>query len=367
VQFKNLNFTPGTKMFIYNNFGTMLSGPITENVIYESKYSSDIIDGDHIIVSIFIPKKEFQDFNVEIKSIAYGFDNIYNGSSGRNYDDSGTCTIDVNCGQGFGFEAERDAVGLMIVDGERHCSGALINRTCQDMVPLFLTANHCIVNNDDDFDEYVYRFNYDSPDPTDLNNCRGSEPESWITFSGSFLRASWSTSDFALLELWGNVIGRPTLAMAGWDRNDYSPFETASIHNPSGDVKKISIDDDQAVIDGWQGSGTDHLRVSWDEGITEGGSSGAPLFDYFSHRIVGQLHGGTSFCSTPTDPDYYGRVFNSYTGGGTSSTRLSDWLGASTSTNTDRPPHITGASYICSSNTTLSLNNLARLKQLHGQ
>ena len=42
--------------------------------------------------------------------------------------------------------------------------------------------------------------------------------------------------------------------------------------------------------DGWYTSNT-HWRLNWDEGGTEGGSSGSPLFD--DENIVGQLHGGS--------------------------------------------------------------------------
>ena len=64
--------------------------------------------------------------------------------------------------------------------------------------------------------------------------------------------------------------------------------------------------------------------ADWDLGATEGGSSGSPLFDQH-HRIVGQLHGGQAACGND-DPDWYGRLFTSWTGDGTAGGRLSDWL-----------------------------------------
>ena len=62
----------------------------------------------------------------------------------------------------------------------------------------------------------------------------------------------------------------------------------------------------------------------WDHGATEGGSSGSPLFDQ-DGRIIGQLHGGDSFCYEGGS-DWYGRLSRSWTGGGTASTGLKDWL-----------------------------------------
>jgi lysyl endopeptidase len=66
----------------------------------------------------------------------------------------------------------------------------------------------------------------------------------------------------------------------------------------------------------------------WDMGVTEGGSSGSPLFDN-NGRIIGQLYGGESECNGTTDNggfDIYGRFDVSWNGGGSSTTRLKDWL-----------------------------------------
>ena len=60
-------------------------------------------------------------------------------------------------------------------------------------------------------------------------------------------------------------------------------------------------------------------------GTTEGGSSGSCLFDNATGRCVGTLHGGYAACGND-DPDWYGRLSQHWDGGGTSSTRLSNWL-----------------------------------------
>ena len=50
------------------------------------------------------------------------------------------------------------------------------------------------------------------------------------------------------------------------------------------------------------------VQVSYAVGSTQGGSSGAPLIDYQSQRVVGVLSGGHASCDDPSQYDYYGRL-----------------------------------------------------------
>ena len=49
-------------------------------------------------------------------------------------------------------------------------------------------------------------------------------------------------------------------------------------------------------------------QVVWGEGATEGGSSGSPLINADTGKVVGVLTGGFSSCSQPDAPDFYGRL-----------------------------------------------------------
>ena len=213
---------------------------------------------------------------------------------------------------------------------------------------------------------WVFRFNYDSPNPV-TPACRGSEPTTWITYNGAAVRASNAASDFALLELNQSIIGQPTLAWAGWDRNDITPTGGFLIHHPRGDVKKIStIGGTPAISEngGIAGSGDTHIRTSWALGTAEPASSGAPLFDN-NADIIGQIHSGNNIgCTNPSaEITWSGRFFISWTGGGTNTTRLSNWLSNGmnnppTTINDIRSPTITGTSPVCISNSAFTLNNI---------
>ena len=116
---------------------------------------------------------------------------------------------------------------------------------------------------------------------------------------------------------------------AGWDRSRSDPLRSAVIHHPNTDVKRISFDLDRATttshLRAEQRYGSDHIRVgAWDLGSTEGGSSGAPLFNH-DKRVVGQLHGGYAGCGDPR-ADWFGRFSAAWTGRGRLGLRLSDWL-----------------------------------------
>ena len=76
-----------------------------------------------------------------------------------------------------------------------------------------------------------------------------------------------------------------------------------------------------------------HWQANWvstttNFGITEGGSSGSPLFNS-NGRIVGKLSGGPSTCTETADKknDYYGKIsYDWTTNGTTASQQLRPWL-----------------------------------------
>lgn len=88
------------------------------------------------------------------------------------------------------------------------------------------------------------------------------------------------------------------------------------IHHPSGDFKKLSIYNGHLLPACWaECPSNDHWKVEhWTRGTTEPGSSGSPLFDA-SHRIVGQLHGGSAACWNKKGYDVYGSFQASWENG----------------------------------------------------
>ena len=177
-------------------------------------------------------------------------------------------------------------------------------------------------------------------------------------------RARWSNTDFWLLQLNQSPPWEYNVYYSGWNRTTQNSISgtVVGIHHPRGDIKKISWANGGVTRSAWDGapySGTTHWRVgSWSGGTTtEFGSSGSPLYSPQGH-IIGQLTGGQSACGN-TLPVWYGRIGASWTGGGTNSTRLRNWLdpdntGLWAISGFDSRD-IRGPSIVCTSNTSFNL------------
>ena len=112
-----------------------------------------------------------------------------------------------------------------------------------------------------------------------------------------------------------------------------------TIHHPAGDIKKISTYTTPVESSQWSGTSGTHWQVYWSEtetnwGVTEGGSSGAPLYDN-TGKIIGALTGGQAACEPdgsgsgtgPDQPDYYGKFSYSWDQNGNDpSQQLKYWL-----------------------------------------
>lgn len=236
------------------------------------------------------------------------------------FGDSGNCEINVNCPEGADWQIEKRAVAVIVEGGWGLCSGALVNNTANDGTPYFLTANHCLGGSNTG--NWVFYFNHES------TNCNGSTGPTNQSISGADVVASNAASDFALLLLDDTPPASYNVQYAGWDATDAETVTGATcIHHPGGDVKKISHEEDSPYHDFSSGAQVWWID-NWEDGVTEGGSSGSPLFDQ-NHRIIGQLYGGASACSGSNGNgqfDYYGRFGVSWDNSNNASGRLHDWL-----------------------------------------
>ncbi|MFC1889678.1 trypsin-like peptidase domain-containing protein, partial [Thermodesulfobacteriota bacterium] len=321
----NLGFTcytmpEGGQLFIYaSDFSQVLRPFTAQDNAEHGELWTPVLLSDDIMVEVTIPTSVKDELELELTSINVG----YRGFGEIKDDKSGSCNIDVICSEGDDWGDEIPAVGVISTGGSLFCTGAMVNNTSEDQTPYFLTANHCSISSGNAASLVVY-WNYESPT---CGQQGGGSLSQWQ--SGSYWRAGYSSSDFTLVELDEDPDLSWNVTFAGWDRGNADPTSATAIHHPDTDEKSISFEYDPTQTASYlssssPGDGT-HIRViDWDQGTTEPGSSGSPLFDQ-NHRIVGQLHGGYAACGND-ESDWYGRFSVSWDGGGSPSTRLSDWL-----------------------------------------
>lgn len=264
-----------------------------------------VIISDDVIIELLMPTASRHEFTLELGSINRG----YRFFGEELFDKSGSCNIDVVCAEGDDWRSEINTVGVISTGGSTFCTGSMLNNTAEDGTPYFLTANHCGINTSNDQSLVVY-WNFQSPT---CGQHGGGSLSQFMT--GSTHLASSSASDFTLVVMDDPVNPDHNVTFAGWDRSDNDPVEAIAIHHPSTDEKSISFEYDPTstttyLQESIPGDGS-HIRVTdWDEGTTEPGSSGSPLFDQ-NHRVVGQLHGGYASCTSQTS-DWYGRLSVSF-------------------------------------------------------
>lgn len=345
INFDRFYLPEGTEMYIYNENGEMITGPITQAENNESnQWGSWVYKGGMITIEVKTPSATRHELMLHASNVAYGYKEIY---KVIDFGQSGSCNINVLCPLGNGWEGERNAVALILGSfGGTLCSGSMVMNACNTNRPFLLTANHCF---DFDANPGSWRFTFQAWSAT----CTPSQNSNGITFNGSALRARNASTDFCLVELNNTPPANSNIHYAGWDRSGAAATQATAIHHPSGDVMKISRANNGTTIGSFAGTSNQHWRTNWSPqnngtggivtAVTEGGSSGSPLFNE-NNRIIGQLHGGPSACGGSDLFDFYGRFDLSWANGNNSSNRLRDWL----------DPNNTGA-------TTTSTTNIAAL------
>ncbi len=257
----------------------------------------------------------------------------------RDFGDAAFCEISVNCPEGNDYSKIKNSVARILVKQSNSlfwCTGSLINNTAADGTPYFLTANHCGNNaSKEDYSDWVFDFGFESPDC----DTPALEPAK-NTVYGSKLLANApdgidSFSDFKLLLLKQDVPAAAKPFYVGWDRSGNIANKGVSIHHPKGDIKMISSYlqplTSTDYYDRTENTDGKYWKVNWSEsqsghGVTEGGSSGSPIYNE-QGLLIGTLTGGDASCNFPDEPDWYGKFsYHWESNGNDSATTLKYWL-----------------------------------------
>mgnify|MGYP003643260757 CR=1 FL=1 len=142
--FDDLVLPEGGEMYLYNEDRTMVYGPVTsQNYDGTGNFSTDLIQGDLITLELFEPLRSKGISRLSISKVIHGYKNMFN--TPNDFGDALACHNNVNCAAFTDWENESNSTAMVLLaDNTSVCSGALLNNTCGDMTPNFLTAFHCI-------------------------------------------------------------------------------------------------------------------------------------------------------------------------------------------------------------------------------
>lgn len=328
--FSRLVLPEGATLILRGEGADNLRKITAEDLSGSEGYWAPYVAGEKVSIELHVPTASRHLARVQLASVTHGYRGLF--ESADSLQKSGSCNVDVACPAGTGWDDQIDSVGHYTFSqgGSSYvCTGSLVANTAGTTVPYFLTANHCLSTGTVASTVVVY-WNYQSSTCRTPGSSASGTPLSKTiashTQSGASLVANNAASDFALLRLNSNVPAGADAYWSGWDASGATPSSAVGIHHPAGHEKRIAVENQALNISGYGGgSGSTHWRViDWDQGTTEGGSSGSGLWDQ-NKRLVGQLHGGSAACGNDLS-DYYGRLSVSWTGGGSAATRLRDWL-----------------------------------------
>lgn len=318
VYFSQFYLPDGASLFAYGEEDNYWVGPINfEENNPHLQFKTSQVFGDKVTIEYHEPLGVTGQPLLEIRGVGNLYRYVYKPEWIDDERGSEDCQVNVLCPEGDEWEDEiNSVVRLEVTDGGNIglCTGVLMNNTAWDYRQLMLTALHCTEGvSDNDLAVMEVRFNYER------QNCEGTggfpngrNKIGVIHLGDSDCGGGTYGSDYAIFEIEDYINDNWDPYFAGWRSNNFGGISGVGIHHPSGDVKKISTYNSTLLNGTWVFETNAHWRVRWastetDWGVTEGGSSGSPLFDA-DHYVIGTLTGGGSFCDNPTSRDFYGKM-----------------------------------------------------------
>ena len=270
----------------------------------DSTYLSNFFHGDHCTIVIEIPLNELENNQIAISQIHH-LTESFEDAIRADY----SCMINVNCSEGNNWCDEKRSVALFyytVNDGRYKCTGALVNNYRDNYEQYFLTARHC-TESITDWQTTAFYFNHQHPycNDTDKDVYYESDLKTYFRVQGSqlvgYCDVSWS--DIALLLITEPIPIQYNVFFAGVDiKKRAAGNKVTCIHHSKGKPKKIV----SGKLKHFAGP---KWEMYWDNGITAGGGSGAPVFLNTNRRVIGTISGGFDpDCSNDLKQDWVGKI-----------------------------------------------------------
>ena len=355
LHFDEFELPQGSELFVYNPDRSVVLGPYTsEDNDDGGSYAIGVIYGQELIIEYIAPlvksltgQLKIVKPILEMRAFSYFYRGaeLFDSRASDNFGSSGSCMVNANCSEGNNWRAQQKGVARIYVvesGSGGWCSGTLVNNTNNDQTPYFLTADHCGGSATSyELGQWIFRFKYES------TGCSATSEPSGANVTGCTKKARGPLnggSDFLLLQLNTTSANLKNIGVVynGWTTSTLASPSGVSFHHPSGDIKKISTYTSSLVSMTYNGGAGNmgatgaHWRVIWastanGHGVTEGGSSGSPIFNN-NGLVVGTLSGGSSDCNNTTSPDLYGKFSYHWTSNGTTNdAQLKPWLAPNSS------------------------------------
>lgn len=293
LHMSTFDLASGSKFFVYDKRKTRFIGPLIEqNELPSGTMSTAVIPGDEMVIELHLaPGVQNPTDRIVIENVVHGLYDMFGFKAHygtKDYSpgfDSQYCNVNVVCPIAAPWQDQVSSVAMFLNNQGWGCNGTMLNNTAQDGTPYFQIANHCLLSNTN---QWVFYWNYESP------TCVGDTGQTVQTQVGASLVANDFTKDHALLQMYNQPPPAYDVFYSGWDATGNQPQNQTVIHHPYYDVKKITMDNDPAGT--YTNSYNTNLwACTWEVGVVEAFSSGAPLFDH-NQRVIGLMTDGSNAC-----------------------------------------------------------------------
>ncbi|MFN0120085.1 MAG: BACON domain-containing protein [Blastocatellia bacterium] len=307
LQFINMAMAAGARLFVYaTGDPAQFAGPYAgRGPGGDGELWTGSLPGEDLTIEYFVPQQAFQTeaqpgaraLPFTLRGVMHGFLNHRNGAIGYGAA-AGNCNLDVPAEWN---EAARSTGLLRLVKGnfEYSCSGVMLNHNSSGGGSFFLTAGHCVGSAREARYAEVYWY-----------IDRNIAPPNGQRVPVAFL-ATNTLTDLTLLRMSNLDAGQ---RLSGWNaQTPAAGTPVTTIHHPSGSYKRISqgtVNNDACPAPIPAALCGNLIKTRWNAGVTEPGSSGAPLWTgpASDPRVTGALSGGLSSCASPNGTDVFGRL-----------------------------------------------------------
>ncbi|MFC4666564.1 T9SS type A sorting domain-containing protein [Falsiporphyromonas endometrii] len=318
--YSNFLIPKGAKLYVYDPAKKTVHGAYTFATHPQAgAFSSMPVLGDEVIFE-YEPNDSGEMPQLVISGLVHNYRPVLFDANDEEESSIFGKEINVNCVQGDDWKDQKAGVCKMymvIGNGAGFCTGDLMNNTNQDFKPYILSAAHCASTTTSfkptstDLNQWQFFFHYEKPSCANSSFSLKNQVKTMIGCSRKAFLPIAGQSDGLLVQLNQTVPDEYRVYYNGWDRSTYVNNTDikglVGIHHPAGDVKKISVlyPNSDLQISTWtkpNGYPKAHYFFKYDEGDTEGGSSGSSIFANKNKLVIGTLTGGG------LGTQYYGRL-----------------------------------------------------------